>query len=125
MKYRSLPAATQHGRHAWHLSVRFSRRTSMRFRGMPSTPGEISLLNFSACNAAGLLTPWKQRRYALVCAAIRLSGSGLARAQTGPDAGSVLQQIQKQQHNVLPQKSAPQFEPPPPLTSLGGATVTV
>jgi hemolysin activation/secretion protein len=60
-----------------------------------------------------------------VCAAIGLSGSGLARTQTVPDAGSVLQQIEKQQHNVLPQKSAPQFEPPPPLTSLGGATVTV
>jgi hemolysin activation/secretion protein len=97
----------------------------MRLRGVPSTPGEISLLNFSACNAAGLLTPWKQRRYAIVCAAIGLSGSGLARTQTVPDAGSVLQQIEKQQHNVLPQKSVPQFEPPPPLTSLGGATVTV
>jgi hypothetical protein len=41
-----------------------------------------------------------------------------------PDAGSLLLQIEKQQHNPLPPKSAPQFEPPPPMQSLGGATVT-
>ena len=50
---------------------------------------------------------------------------GLACAEVPPDAGSLLQQIEKQQHPALPPKSEPQFEPPPPLQSLGGATVTV
>ncbi len=48
-----------------------------------------------------------------------------AHAQTPPDAGSVLRQIEKQQQKPLPPKSDPQFVPPPPLRSLGGATVTV
>jgi hemolysin activation/secretion protein len=62
----------------------------------------------------------------LVCAiAAALLAPGFACAQTAPDAGSLLQQIEKQQHNPLPPKSGPQFEPPPPLQSIGGATVTV
>jgi hemolysin activation/secretion protein len=49
----------------------------------------------------------------------------LAAAQTVPDAGTVLQQIDKDRHPALPPKSAPLFLPPPPMESLGGATVTV
>ncbi|MGA2188196.1 MAG: ShlB/FhaC/HecB family hemolysin secretion/activation protein [Steroidobacteraceae bacterium] len=62
--------------------------------------------------------------HALVCAAA-LVGPGIACAQVPPDAGSLLQQIEKQQRPALPPKSEPQFEPPPPLQSLGGATVSV
>jgi hemolysin activation/secretion protein len=48
-----------------------------------------------------------------------------AGAQTVPDAGTVLQQIQQDRHPALPPKSAPLFLPPPPMESMGGATVTV
>jgi hemolysin activation/secretion protein len=66
------------------------------------------------------------RFHALICAAvIAVAVPGFARAQTPPDAGSLLRQIEQQQHNPLPPKSAPQFLPPPPMQSLGGATVTV
>jgi hemolysin activation/secretion protein len=50
---------------------------------------------------------------------------GLARAQNAPDAGSLLQQIEQARHPQLPSKSSPQFEPPPPMQSIGGATVLV
>jgi hemolysin activation/secretion protein len=49
----------------------------------------------------------------------------VARAQAVPDAGSVRQQIEQQRRQALPPKSDPQFLPPAPLESLGGATVTV
>jgi hemolysin activation/secretion protein len=67
----------------------------------------------------------KAARYALVCIAVGLMASGAVRAQTPPDAGSLLQQIEKQQHNQLPPKSPPQFLPPAPLQSHGGTTVSV
>jgi hemolysin activation/secretion protein len=47
------------------------------------------------------------------------------RAQSPPDAGSVLRQIEQQRGNALPPESAPVFQPPAPMQSLGGATVTV
>jgi hemolysin activation/secretion protein len=47
------------------------------------------------------------------------------RGQTLPDAGTVRQQIEQERRNALPPKSAPQFLPPPPMVSMGGATVTV
>jgi len=62
--------------------------------------------------------------HTLICTAALIL-PGLACAEVPPDAGSLLQQIEKQQHPALPPKSEPQFEPPPPLQSLGGATVTV
>lgn len=49
----------------------------------------------------------------------------IAAAQTVPDAGTVRQQIEQDRHPALPPKSAPLFLPPPPLKSIGGATVTV
>jgi hemolysin activation/secretion protein len=51
--------------------------------------------------------------------------SGHSRAQTAPDAGSLLQQIERQQHPELPAKAKPLFLPPPVLQSLGQATVVV
>jgi hemolysin activation/secretion protein len=48
-----------------------------------------------------------------------------AHAQTLPDAGTVLKQIEPGQRNALPPKSAPLFLPPPPMDSIGGTTVTV
>lgn len=64
--------------------------------------------------------------HAAVCAvAVALMGSGIANAQTTPDAGALLKQIEQQRPVPLPPQSAPQFMPPPPLQSLGGATVTV
>ncbi len=47
------------------------------------------------------------------------------RAQTVPDAGSVLQQIEKQRHDQLPQKTPPSSEAPPATQSPGGATIQV
>ncbi|MDE2348031.1 MAG: ShlB/FhaC/HecB family hemolysin secretion/activation protein [Gammaproteobacteria bacterium] len=49
----------------------------------------------------------------------------LAGAQTVPDAGAVRQQIERDQHPALPPKSAPLAMPPPPMKSIGTATVTV
>ncbi len=64
--------------------------------------------------------------HAAVCAiAVALVGGGIASAQTTPDAGALLKQIEQQRPVPLPPQSAPQFMPPPPLQSLGGATVTV
>ena len=48
-----------------------------------------------------------------------------AHAQAVPDAGSVRQQIEQNQHPVLPPKSAPLFSPPAPMESIGGVTVTL
>jgi hemolysin activation/secretion protein len=48
-----------------------------------------------------------------------------ALAQTLPNAGSELQQLQRERPKPLPPQGAENFEPPPPLTSVGGATVTV
>jgi hemolysin activation/secretion protein len=47
------------------------------------------------------------------------------RAQSVPDAGSVLKQIEQQKRTPLPAESAPLFVPPSPMTSLGGATLVV
>jgi hemolysin activation/secretion protein len=54
-----------------------------------------------------------------------LATSHQARAQTLPNAGSELQQLQREKQKPLPAQAPPAFEPPPPLTSVGGATVTV
>jgi hemolysin activation/secretion protein len=62
---------------------------------------------------------------ALFLYAAALSCPVLAVAQTAPNAGTVLQQIQQGQRPALPPKSAPLFLAPPPLESIGGATVTV
>ena len=48
-----------------------------------------------------------------------------SRAQTLPNAGSELQQLQREKQKPLPAQAPPVFEAPPQLTSLGGATVTV
>lgn len=53
-----------------------------------------------------------------------LLGSPSGFAQTLPDAGSVQQQLE-QRRNPLPAQSQPQFLPPPPMESIGGATVTL
>jgi hemolysin activation/secretion protein len=67
-----------------------------------------------------------RKRFALASViAVLLASTGLAHAQTPPAAGTLLQQIERQQQEPLPPKSAPQFEPPPPMKSLGGPTLTV
>ncbi len=68
----------------------------------------------SGCHAVALAAAWV---FALT--------SSIATAQTAPDAGSVLQQIERQRSVPLPPQTPPQFAPPAPLQSLGGATVTV
>jgi hemolysin activation/secretion protein len=62
---------------------------------------------------------------AIAFAAIAWFHSGLADAQSVPDAGSVRRQIEQQQRDSLPPPAAPQFVPPAILESLGGATTTV
>ena len=65
-------------------------------------------------------------RFAFVlCGVSALLSSGSLLAQTPPDAGSVLQQIEQQRRNPLPPESAPLFVPPAPMQSLGGATIMV
>lgn len=54
-----------------------------------------------------------------------LAAAGAAHAQTRPDAGTVRQQIEQQQHAPLPPAGEPLFAPPPPLKSIGGTTITV
>jgi hemolysin activation/secretion protein len=51
--------------------------------------------------------------------------SGALRAQTLPNAGSLLNQLQSGRAKALPPKAAPAFVPPPPLKSIAGPTVTV
>ena len=55
----------------------------------------------------------------------RLLHSLLAGAQTVPNAGTVRQQIEQDRQPALPPKSGPLFLPPPPMASIGGASVTV
>ena len=68
---------------------------------------------------------WRIHPGRLLCAAALLLSPGWLPAQTVPDAGSVLQQIEQKQRKPLPDKSAPIFVPPAPMQSLGGATITV
>jgi hemolysin activation/secretion protein len=68
---------------------------------------------------------WRIHPGLLFCAAAALLSPGSLLAQTVPDAGSVLQQIEQQQRKPLPDKAAPIFVPPSPMQSLGGTTVTV
>jgi hemolysin activation/secretion protein len=49
----------------------------------------------------------------------------IADAQTPPDAGTVLQQIERDRRPALPPKSAPLLLAPPPMEAMGGPTVTV
>jgi hemolysin activation/secretion protein len=58
-------------------------------------------------------------------AALSLLGSAAAYAQQLPDAGSVLQQIERRQRTELPHESQPPLALPAPLESIGGVTVTV
>ncbi len=68
----------------------------------------------------------KMGRAALVSlAAATFSLAGLVHAQTAPNAGTLLQQIEKPKQPELPPKSGPLFTPPAVLESLGGATVVV
>jgi len=66
-----------------------------------------------------------RRAHALACTALFWAMTGAVHAQTAPDAGSLLQQIEREQHPALPPKAPPEFEPPAPMESLGGVTVTV
>jgi hemolysin activation/secretion protein len=69
--------------------------------------------------------PYGMLRLCCMLGAALMFGPRPAGAQTPPDAGSLLQQIERQQQPALPPKAAPQFQAPVPLQSLGGETVTV
>lgn len=57
---------------------------------------------------------------------VLLGAAGLAQAQVTPDAGSLLQQIEKNRPPPLPQKSPQDLQPAPaPLQNLPGVAVTV
>ena len=68
---------------------------------------------------------WRIRPELLLCAAAALLSPGLLHAQSVPDAGSVLRQIEQERRIPLPPQSAPLLMPPAPMQSLAGATVTV
>lgn len=68
--------------------------------------------------------PRTGRAAAWLVVAATLAAS-LAQAQTFPDAGSQLKQLERERQKPLPPQATPQFEPPAPLKSIGGATVTV
>ena len=57
--------------------------------------------------------------------ALAIFGAGAVNAQTAPDAGSLLQRIEKDRQTQLPAKSTPQFLPPPAMQSMQGATIEV
>jgi len=67
----------------------------------------------------------KVGRAALVSLAATFCLAGLGHAQSAPEAGTLLQQIEKQKQPALPPKAGPLFAPPAVLESLGGATVVV
>ena len=69
--------------------------------------------------------PQNIKRYTTLAAVLLAVATPGVHAQPVPDAGSLLQQIEKDFKPQLPPKSAPQFVPPPPMQSLGGATVEV
>lgn len=56
--------------------------------------------------------------------ALAFMSAGLVQAQTPPDAGTLLQQIEKGRM-PLPPKPGPSLSAPPPMRELAGATVTV
>jgi hemolysin activation/secretion protein len=62
---------------------------------------------------------------ALVLYAAALAAPSLTQAQAVPNAGTVLQQIEQNRAPALPPKSSPLFAPPPPMESIGTATLTV
>src|ERR1700677_4630556 len=66
-----------------------------------------------------------RRAHTLAYVALFWAMTSPVHAQTAPDAGSLLQQIERGQHPALPPKAPPEFEPPAPMQSLGGVTVTV
>ncbi|MET3132058.1 hemolysin activation/secretion protein [Oxalobacteraceae bacterium GrIS 1.11] len=65
-------------------------------------------------------------RYPLCVLTILSMSAELALAQTAPDAGSLLQQIEKGRAPPVPKKSGTALSPPPqPMKELAGASVTV
>jgi hemolysin activation/secretion protein len=68
---------------------------------------------------------WRIHFELLLYVAAALLSPGLLRAQTAPDAGSVLRQIEQERRAPLPPQSAPLLMPPAPMRALDGATVTV
>ena len=64
-------------------------------------------------------------RYVVAITAFSILLSGVTQAQTPPDAGSVLRQIEQDQRRELPPESEPQIAEPTPMDSSGGATITV
>jgi hemolysin activation/secretion protein len=69
--------------------------------------------------------PHTRSLYAFAYVALSILGPNFVAAQAVPDAGSVLRQIEEGRRNELPPRSESEFTAPPPLESLGGATVTV
>lgn len=67
----------------------------------------------------------RTHRALVSCIATALLIPGLLHAQTVPDAGSVLRQIERERNTALPPESAPLFMPPAPMQSLTGPSVTV
>jgi hemolysin activation/secretion protein len=65
------------------------------------------------------------RRVIVCVAAVIVLGPCRAFAQTRPDAGTVLQQIEKQQQKPLPPKGETEFAAPAPMQSMGAQTVIV
>ncbi len=57
--------------------------------------------------------------------AFTLLGVSAVSAQTPPDAGTLLQNIEKERQTPLPAQSAPQFLPPPAMQAIQGDTVVV
>lgn len=99
------------------------------FRAMPLPPclpfPHVSSL--AALSRTGRAARHARRQRCLTACAVAaaLAGSAVARAQTVPDAGALLQQLEQRRHPVLPPRGAPQLGTPRPMTSLGGATVTL
>jgi hemolysin activation/secretion protein len=85
--------------------------------GRPSEP-------CPCCQSGCALRPRRRRVLAAAVGALVMS-IGAAGAQTLPDAGSLRQQLEQERRTVLPPKGAPQLAAPLPMTSLGGATVTL
>jgi hemolysin activation/secretion protein len=76
-----------------------------------------------SCNSFGPLQPGTLMR--VLAAATMLTAAASVAAQTPPDAGALRQQLEQQRRPVLPPNSGPRLAAPLPMTSLGGATVTL
>lgn len=129
--WRSVRALMNTQRMLIKATVRVSLRILARLRIDPVQAEQRTSQERSLCKTIGggapARGPFFSKRWPAAVALLFAAGCCVnqqAAAQTLPNAGSELQQLQRERPKPLPPQGAADFEPPPPLQSVGGATVT-